>query len=103
MIVSSAAAIERGDVERVSVFLRQLFPRGAQQAGAELRCMRRAMSLLDSRWKAEINKKRKATFASEDKVILPVLHTCSSVRLLQGLISEPRLRFPMFFRALWQV
>ncbi|CAM9519766.1 unnamed protein product [Pylaiella littoralis] len=79
-----AAAIERGDVERVSFFLGQLIipPKKSKKGKkkkkeknedekrsgeAELKCMRRALALLDSRWKADTDRKRKATFASEDK------------------------------------
>ncbi|CBN77980.1 hypothetical protein Esi_0081_0080 [Ectocarpus siliculosus] len=51
----------------VCAFLGQLFPRSARRNGGELRCMRRGLSLLDSRWKADVDRKRKATFASEDK------------------------------------
>ena len=64
---SMSAAIESGDVSKVSEFLKRLFSKGVLQA-AELKCMRRALTLLDTRWKAEVDRKRKATFSSEDKV-----------------------------------
>lgn len=70
----TSAAVESGDVAKVYKFLQHLFPVGAKIGGAELKCMRRAVSLLDTRWKAEENRKRKATFSSEDKV--PTTYTC---------------------------
>lgn len=59
-------AADSGDVPRLSVFLGQLLPGRALRGGAEQKCMKRALVLLDSRWKTEVEQRRKATFASED-------------------------------------
>eukprot|EP00752_Nemacystus_decipiens_P003039 g2817.t1 len=67
---AAAAAIESGNVSEVCKFLKQLFPEGSRRGGAELKCMRRAVSLMDTRWKAEEDRKRKATFSSEDKGVV---------------------------------
>eukprot|EP00903_Cladosiphon_okamuranus_P006887 g6707.t1 len=64
---AAVAAIESGDAAKVNKFLQHLLPVSAKTEGPGFKCMRRAVSLLNTPWKAEDERKRTATFSSEDK------------------------------------